>query len=301
MWRASVVVLGVALAAGCGGSGPTSNAATHLVIARETGGVTVLLPSQATLTCDGTAHATGFLRNAAGPACGLVDRHVIQQVAANQRSRRLCSQIHGGPQSAHITGTVDGQDVNLAITRADGCGTADWQTLEPLLGDPQQQAFPSATAAPSPAATTTTAPSINYQVKRGDTITSIARQFHVPIAVIVAANHLADPNHLVEGQGLLIPPVPPVQLPITPPEAQVGASFELKLTGAQPSETVTFEIDTPDSKYTGPPHTASADGVVTTTYQSAVGNTAGIYNAVAKGNQGTAAQVSFRVDSASTP
>jgi LysM repeat protein len=297
-----VVVLGVAIAAVCVGCGSTSSAATHLVVARETSsGATVLLPSQATLTCDGTAHATGFLRKAAGPACALVDRHVVQQVAANQRSRRLCSQIYGGPQSAHITGTVGGQDVNLTITRTDGCGTADWQTLAPLLGDPHQQGFPNAAAAPSTAATTTTAPPVNYLVKRGDTITSIARQFHVPIAVIVAANHLADPNHLVEGQSLVIPPFPPVQLAITPPEAQVGATFELKLTGAQPSETVTFEIDTPDNKYTGPPHAASADGVVTTTYQSAVGNTPGVYNVVAKGNQGTTAQASFRVDTASTP
>jgi LysM repeat protein len=271
------------------------------VIARETGGVAVLLPSQATLTCDGTAHATGFLRNAASPACVLVDRHVIQQVAANQRSRRPCSQIYGGPQSAQITGTAGGQAVNLTVSRTDGCGTTDWQTLAPVLGDPQQQAFPNAAAAPSTAATTTTAPSINYPVKRGDTITSIARQFHVSIAAIVAANHLADPNHLVEGQSLLIPPVPPVHLTITPSEAQVGASFELKLTGAQPSETVTFEIDTPDSKYTGPPHTASADGVVTTTYQTAIGNPAGVYNVVAKGNQGTTAQTSFRLDSATTP
>ena len=117
----------------------------------------------------------------------------------------------------------------------------------------------------------------------------------------MAANHLADPNHLVEGQSLDIPPVPPVELTITPTEAQVGANFELKLTGTQPSETVTFEIDTPDSRYTGPPHTASADGVVTTTYQTAFGNTAGVYNVVANGNQGSTAQASFRVDSASTP
>ncbi len=226
---------------------------------------------------------------------------VVQQVAATQHSRRVCSQVYGGPQSAHVTGTVDSHDVKLTVTRTDGCGTSDWQRLAPLLGDPQQQAFPNATATPSTAATTTTAPPVNYQVKRGDTITSIARQFHVPIAVIVAANHLADPDHLVEGQSLVIPPVPPVQLAITPPEAQAGVTFELKVTGAQPSETVTFEIDTPDTKYTGPPHAASADGVVTTKYRTTVDNPPGVYNVVANGNQGTTARASFRVDSASTP
>ena len=97
----------------------------------------MLLPSQATLSCDGGAHATGYLQNAAGPACAFAARGVVQQVAANQRSRRVCSQIYGGPQHAHLTGTVGGQHVNLTITRTDGCGIADWQTLAPLLGDPQ--------------------------------------------------------------------------------------------------------------------------------------------------------------------
>jgi hypothetical protein len=109
------------------------------VISRQTGtGPSVLLPSHATLSCDGAAHATGFLQHAAGPACALVARGVVQQVAANQRSRRVCSQIYGGPQSAHITGTVGAERVNLTVNRTDACGTADWQTLAPLLGDPQQ-------------------------------------------------------------------------------------------------------------------------------------------------------------------
>jgi hypothetical protein len=137
--RVLAVVLGVAIAAVCVGCASTSSAATHLVISRQTGtGPSVLLPSRATLSCDGTAHATGFLRNAAGPACALVARGVVQRVAANQRSRRLCSQIYGGPQKAHITGTIGDQGLNLTITRTDGCGTTDWQTLAPLLGDPQQ-------------------------------------------------------------------------------------------------------------------------------------------------------------------
>ena len=109
------------------------------MISRETGAdPSALLPSQATLSCDRGAHATGFLQNAAGPACVFVARGLVQQVAAHQRGRRVCSQIYGGPQHAHLTGTVGGEDVDLTITRTDGCGTADWQTLTPLLGDPQQ-------------------------------------------------------------------------------------------------------------------------------------------------------------------
>jgi LysM repeat protein len=248
----------------------------------------------ATLACDGTASATGFLRGAARNACALVRSGLITQVAADRRSRRLCSQVYGGPQRAHITGTVEGQRVDLTVTRTDSCGTADWQTLEPLLGDPQQQGRPHVT--PPTAATSTTVPPIAYQVKPGDTLTAIAKQFGVPAASIVALNQLADPDHLVAGQTLVIPQVPAVQLVITPPDAPPGTSFELTLTGAQPSETITFEIDSSDNKYTGPPHTASADGVVTTTYRSSVSDTPGTYNVVAKGDQGTTTQASFRVD-----
>ena len=39
---------------------------------------------------------------------------------------------------ARVTGTVQGERVDMTVTRTDGCGTADWQALEPLLGDPQR-------------------------------------------------------------------------------------------------------------------------------------------------------------------
>jgi hypothetical protein len=62
----------------------------------------------------------------------------VQRVARGQRSGRVCSQIYGGPQRAHVTGTIDGRQVDLTVTRTDGCGTDDWRALEPLLGDPQR-------------------------------------------------------------------------------------------------------------------------------------------------------------------
>jgi LysM repeat protein len=295
VWRTSLVVVVVAMASGCGGSGPASSPPTQLTIVKESGPTTgVLRSSTATLVCDGTASATGFLRGVAENACAFVRGGVITQVAANRRSRGLCAQVYGGPQHAHITGTAEGQRVDLTVTRTDSCGAADWQTLEPLLGDPQQQGGPDAT--PPTAATSTTTPPIAYLVKPGDTLTSIAKQFGVPAATIAAFNQLADPDHLVAGQTLLVPQVPAVQLLITPSGAPPGTRFELKLTGARPSESITFEIDSPNVKFTGPAHPASADGVVTTTYQSSASDPPGTYNVVAKGDQGTTAQATFRVD-----
>ena len=237
--------MGITLAVGCGSSrhgGPGAVAGTQLTIEKQTGAAAkALRPSRATLHCDDTAVATGFLRTAAGPACAFVHRGSIQQVAAEQRSRRACRQVYGGPQSARIIGTIDSRRVDLTVTRTDGCGTAEWQTLEPLLGDPQRTDVADATIAP-----------------RSTT-------------------------------------VPPIRFVITPSAAQGGTDFQLELTGAKPSEAITFEIDTPAHKYTGPPHTASADGVVTATYHSSVGDPAGAYKVIAKGNRGTTAHAAFRV------
>lgn len=149
-------------------------------------------------------------------------------------------------------------------------------------------------------ATSTTVPSNTYVLKAGDTLTAIAKRFGVPVAAIVAANHLANADRLVAGQKLRIPPVPPIRLVITPSEAQVGADFRLKLTGSKSSEVVTFEIDSPKRKYTGAPHVASADGVVTAIYHSSIGDATGVYNVVAKGKGGTSARATFRVDPAAT-
>jgi len=154
----------------------------------------------------------------------------------------------------------------------------------------------SSSSAPPSSTTTTTAPSTNYQVKRGDTLGAIARQFGVPIDAIVAANHLTSQDQLAQGQVLVIPPPPPVQLEVTPAGGQPGATIQLKLTGAKASETVTFEVDSPSGKkFTGPPHTPAADGSVTANYQTTPQDPPGTYQVGAKGSAGTNAQSTFQL------
>jgi LysM repeat protein len=288
----------VALVAGCSQSG-SGSAATQLTIDASTGSATtVLSPSEATLTCGKTSTATGFLRSVAEPACQLVRSGTVQQVVARQKSRTVCAQVYAGPQTALIKGTINDQPVNLTITRADSCGTAEWQTLLVLLGDPEREG--PITAVPTTAPTTTTGP-MAYVVKRGDTLTSIARQFGVSVASIVSLNQLASADQITEGQTLEIPAVPPVVLKIAPAEAQAGTAFVLSLTGAQPSENVTFKVMFPDgTSFTGASHAAGTDGTVTATYNSSSNDIAGTYTVVAHGDQNTTAQATFVLD-ASTP
>ena len=145
---------------------------------------------------------------------------------------------------------------------------------------------------------TTTRPPIDYTVGRGDTLTALARFFGVSTSAIVAANEGLDPDRLVEGQMLVIPSPPPVELVIKPRTVEVGGSLRLKLTGAKELEVVTFEITRPTAPFTGPAHQASENGVVTTTYELGLADPPGTYTVIARGDQGTNVQAEFRVEAA---
>jgi len=148
--------------------------------------------------------------------------------------------------------------------------------------------------------TTTTTPHNIYRVKPGDTLTKIANHFRVSISAIAARNHIANPDQVHEGQTLVIPPAPPRKLIVSPHTGQPGQAFQLALTGAVPSETIKFEIDSPKSKYTGGPHTPSTDGAVRATYQSAFSDPTGVYTVTATGNRGTVVRATFVITSATT-
>ncbi|MFI5262799.1 MAG: LysM peptidoglycan-binding domain-containing protein, partial [Candidatus Limnocylindrales bacterium] len=49
------------------------------------------------------------------------------------------------------------------------------------------------------------ASSLTYVVQRGDILSAIAARYGVTVQAIVAANGLADPNHIEPGQRLIIP------------------------------------------------------------------------------------------------
>jgi hypothetical protein len=48
----------------------------------------------------------------------------------------MCSQVFGGPQTAHVTGRWHASPVDVRLSRTDGCRTAQWAALGPLLPGP---------------------------------------------------------------------------------------------------------------------------------------------------------------------
>lgn len=45
----------------------------------------------------------------------------------------VCTQIYGGPETAHVTGLWRGEPVDLELSRTDGCRVDQWERLGPLL------------------------------------------------------------------------------------------------------------------------------------------------------------------------
>lgn len=167
----------------------------------------------------------------------------------------------------------------------------------PDTGAKSRSASPERTRESS-STSTTTRPPFTYVVKPGNTLTALALFFGVSKPDVIAANPDLDPDRLVEGQRLVIPSPRVASLVVKPRRVVVGGSLDLKLTGANEFENITFEFQRPTTPFVGPSHSASGDGVITTTYELGVADPPGMYTVTAKGDQGTLTQVTFRVEAA---
>lgn len=63
-------------------------------------------------------------------ACRVLRRHAE---LLRSDPDRPCTAEYGGPERARIRGIVDGRRVDVVITRDNGCGISDWETLVGLL------------------------------------------------------------------------------------------------------------------------------------------------------------------------
>jgi len=61
-------------------------------------------------------------------ACRMLEAHGRTAFAPTPRGT-ACSQIYGGPQTALVTGTLEGGRVWARFTRRDGCATARWNRV----------------------------------------------------------------------------------------------------------------------------------------------------------------------------
>lgn len=138
----AVLLVPVLALTGCGGSGdtraggdvtlapPTTEArgSTELtiVVSTDTGPATTWR-----LTCD----PSGGNHPEPEKACATLQAHA-EQTLASVPADQMCAQVHGGDQTARITGTWQGEAVDALITRTDGCQITRWNSLVGLLPTP---------------------------------------------------------------------------------------------------------------------------------------------------------------------
>lgn len=91
-------------------------------------------PMEYILECtpDGVGEKTN-LRNAEG-ACAAVMSLGVEFFTEKRDPNQMCTQQYGGPQTAEIWGTIDGQRVSASFSATDGCEIARWTAMEAVLG-----------------------------------------------------------------------------------------------------------------------------------------------------------------------
>ncbi|HSJ59069.1 MAG TPA: LysM peptidoglycan-binding domain-containing protein, partial [Anaerolineae bacterium] len=132
-----------------------------------------------------------------------------------------------------------------AMVTAEVTGT---QTIEaPTAVESTATAAATATSTPSPAPPATDTPTaqvVVHTVKQGEYLALIARQYGITVQAIITANNLADPNHIVPGQKLVIP---------VNGEAPVATATQMPANTAPPAASATYAPATA----TRPPATAT--------------------------------------------
>jgi len=69
----------------------------------------------------------------------------------------------------------------------------------------RQPAYPPLVVPTRPASPTPLTTDIIYVVQQGDSLSSIAHRFNIPIEDLMRANDLTDPDHIIAGRRLIIP------------------------------------------------------------------------------------------------
>jgi hypothetical protein len=82
----------------------------------------------------GEMRATGALFDGKAPAALCAQARALTNLLTTQPDKdRMCTQIYGGPETARVTGTIDGTKVDRRFTRTNGCEVADFSAAAGLL------------------------------------------------------------------------------------------------------------------------------------------------------------------------
>jgi hypothetical protein len=142
MRRAAATVLVLAVAAALGGCGDADEPAAQSTSATP-GAVELTVvyddgagaKTSGALTCRGSDRRAEGALDGRAPAAELCAqaRGIAELLTSTPAKGRTCTQIYGGPETAHVTGTIDGAKVDRRFRRTNGCEIADFTRAAGLL------------------------------------------------------------------------------------------------------------------------------------------------------------------------
>ena len=99
-------------------------------------------PDRAEVTTDLTVRVEGAagdpgpirFRCARGEPCEARVPRLRATLERRAAMRRRCTAVYGGPERAHVTGTLEGRQIDVVVMRDDGCGIARYRALFEALG-----------------------------------------------------------------------------------------------------------------------------------------------------------------------
>lgn len=91
-------------------------------------------PESYTLVCTSGVPAAESHHPTAAAACAALKKNPALLTRSPRPSDQVCSQRYGGPQTATVTGAVDGVGVDSSYKLTDGCEIAAWAAVADILG-----------------------------------------------------------------------------------------------------------------------------------------------------------------------
>ncbi|MFF1828466.1 serine protease inhibitor [Paenarthrobacter sp. NPDC058040] len=90
-------------------------------------------PQNYTLVCAGGVPAAESKHPTAAAACEALKNYPNLLTPTTPKDQN-CTMQFGGPETATVTGSVDGREVNVKFSRTDGCQIAQWDAASVILG-----------------------------------------------------------------------------------------------------------------------------------------------------------------------
>ena len=130
-----LLLLALAGCAGSAGGGSDAGSSTSASASAAENELTIVLdrgdgtePERYTLTCGETPDGD---HPDAAAACAHLEG--LDDPFAPLPTDMVCTEQYGGPETATITGRWNAADVDIELSRTDGCRISQWESLGPVL------------------------------------------------------------------------------------------------------------------------------------------------------------------------